>query len=159
MGFELKRNGQTYVHIDGKGWETLMQLADRGGWQRYETDYDSGQEVHDDDAMGMAAALESMLDDIPDINTAPMVVVYTDLPVENDPHFRQHIGKQLGLDHPATVIRVDQFKPGMDAPDVLVASMPGDYQASPVDYWSGPEGKSRLREIIRFLDGGGFEIW
>jgi hypothetical protein len=152
MGMDLNGAGG-YFRFNNVGWDKALELARLYGWMPSGTEVpaalvaaaevarewdgryhsNDGQVVTAGDALALAAALETALDDLPEHHV-----------VEEGPH--------PAMDALAVAIR-------RAVPDLELVAHGHPPDASPVAFWSGPEYKAHLRAFIDYCRAGSFNIW
>jgi len=154
-----------YFRFGLTAWHKMLDLAAMHGWEPAGTlmpehwtdpDYDwpewgggyttnEYQRVTAEDAAALADALESALDDLPDVETANKM---TDrVPATGD-------GPLFGLHK---MLREIAEAAGENPEEAYTAIMP-DADLSPVDFYSGAEHKDKLRAFIAYCRDGEFNI-
>ena len=151
MGMQLVNAADNTFDFSVISWYKVLNLARICGWVpagttapedwdcedevwdgRYHTNY--GQWVSTVDALGIAAALQAGLDDIPDVEVGEQPMPIKRLTEPN--------GDTLEL----------------FAGDPMV-EMNRRLTQSPIEYFSGPKGKALIGEFAEFCGEGGFNIW
>ncbi len=175
MHYTLTNEQGEQFGVGKHNWRALLAIAEQHDWQAAGTtlpdtaEWDrnyctkDGQIISVADADALADALMTTLDDLPDVQTMPtLVVVVSDInapEVYDEARYRTHpVFENRPLSQPLIIRQVGHYNPAQEIPDVLVCRQQADYQPSPVDVWSGESAKNILRQFIAFARGGWIKI-
>ena len=158
MGYDLTNDGGGHHQWKALGWWQLLNLAHRYGWRprgtrlsstsaeepRWDGNYfaNAGQEVTEEDARGLATALQQMLND-PGRETMVQEVVAQMQRVVDD-------GSELGMVSPLDVLHY---------PAEFAREMMSHFGQRNLFPWTFDEkSNAYLREFIEFCRSGSFRI-
>jgi len=161
MGMDLRGAGGQ-LHFSSQGWAKLLELAHSHGWEPAgtlkpgylaEDDSWSGtyfsndyQKVTAEDASHLAEALEQALQEIPEKDAPETLELALD-PSEIPGHQQAMASSQAIAQ---ALLGFEQFAAG----DVIA---PGQ-ELSPLAFFSGPEGRQQVEELIALCKAGEFVI-
>jgi hypothetical protein len=150
MGFDLTSidDGKRTFRFNQGGWDSVLRLACLGGWKaagcvhprrqkRISYYSNDGQIVMEGDAYAIAEALERMLPDIPRKDMVP----------------EDHIQRMT----PAAIKALASTKGDGTCPCLWCGG--GKLrEPGPLEWFSGPEGRRKIKDFIEFCRGGAFTI-
>jgi len=163
MGYDLHNSKKHYVRFNVQSWPLLLELAFHYGWNRTGIDYLSNDAILiKEDAINLAAALEKVLPDLPDIRVYKEPHIYPKEIVDiiMDPDTPEDVKEYCQqLDIMAIIDKDESPEKAFEKIQDKMNPRKGQEVGELLRFFSGDYNKWHIQKFIDFCrEGQGFEI-